>query len=179
MRCLVLLVADVAFMFLPPLFALFLREDCEVAPNRFAGFLPYLAATVGTALAIFSAAGLNRSLWGFSGLHDHLMVTGAVAAILAGSAGFAFAYNRLDGVARSLPFLQFLSGTAFLTGASVVHRLAYGVFRDSKNARRTRRRSMSGTCATLWTQRSCLEQCRLCSSVNAYQCAISNTPGTS
>ncbi|MGO9485292.1 MAG: sugar transferase [Rhodomicrobium sp.] len=126
--------ADVALMLLATVFALFLRENFEINPNRFVGFLPYLLATSGTALAVFPAAGLHRSVWRFSSLHDHLVVTGAVAAVVAGAVGFTFLYDRLDGVARSLPFLQFLTGTAFLTGARVLHRLAHEFRRDRKNA---------------------------------------------
>ena len=128
------LVADVALMLLATVFALFLRENFEVNPNHFVEFLPYLLATLGIALAVFPVAGLNRSVWRFSSLHDHLVVTAAVAAVVAGAVGFAFLYNRLDGVARSLPFLQFLTCTAFLTGARVSHRLAHEVRRDRKNA---------------------------------------------
>ena len=121
-------------MLLATLFALFLRENFEFALNRFTEFLPYLLATLAIALAVFPVAGLNRSLWRFSSLHDHLTVTAAVAATVAGAVGLAFVYNRLDGVARSLPFLQFLTCTAFLTGARVLHRLVHEARRDRKGA---------------------------------------------
>jgi lipopolysaccharide/colanic/teichoic acid biosynthesis glycosyltransferase len=125
MRRLVLLIVDVALLLLATLIALFLRENFEVAPGRLAAFLPYLLATFVTALAVFPIAGLNRSVWRFSGLHDHLAVTAAVAVAIACAVGLGFAYDRLGGVARSLPFLQFLAGTAFLSGARALHRLAH------------------------------------------------------
>ena len=86
----VLLVADVALMLLATLFALLLRENFEIAANSFVAFLPYLLATCASALAAFPVAGLNRFVWRFSSVHDHLVVTGAVAAVAAAAAGLAF-----------------------------------------------------------------------------------------
>jgi FlaA1/EpsC-like NDP-sugar epimerase len=134
MRWLVLLVADVALMLLATFFALLLRENFEIAANRLAAFLPYLLATFASAFAVFPLAGLNRFVWRFSSFHDHMVVTGAVAVAATATAGLAFAYNRLDGVARSLPFLQFLTGTALLIGARVLHRLAHEFSHDRKAA---------------------------------------------
>ena len=134
MRWLVLLLADVALMLLATFFALLLRENFEIAANRFVAFLPYLLATLASALVVFPVAGLNRFVWRFSSFHDHLAVTGAVAVGATAAAGLAFAYNRLDGVARSLPFLQFLTGTALLIGARVLHRLAHEFSHDRKAA---------------------------------------------
>jgi len=48
-----------------------------------------------------------------------------VTAAAACASILAFAYNRLEGVARSLPFLQILTATAFLMGVRVLHRLAH------------------------------------------------------
>ena len=147
-RWLVQLIADVALMLLATLSALLLRENFEVALNRFTEFLPYLLATLAIALAVFPVAGLNRSLWRFSSLHDHLTVTAAVAATVAGAVGLAFVYNRLDGVARSLPFLQFLTCTAFLTGARVLHRLVHEARRDRKGAPALLQPAAEGNAAT-------------------------------
>jgi lipopolysaccharide/colanic/teichoic acid biosynthesis glycosyltransferase len=134
MRWLVLLIVDVALILLATILALFLRENFEVSLNRLTEFAPYLLATLATALFAFPFAGLNRSVWRFSNLNDNLAITGSVAMAVAGAAGLAFAYNRLEGVARSLPFLQFLTGTAFLTGARALHRLGHEFRRDRKAA---------------------------------------------
>jgi lipopolysaccharide/colanic/teichoic acid biosynthesis glycosyltransferase len=134
MRWLVLLVADIALLLLATFFALLLRENFEVAASRFVAFLPYLLATLASAFVVFPVAGLNRFVWRFSSFHDHMVVTGAVAVAATAAAGMAFAYNRLDGVARSLPFLQFLTGTALLIGARVLHRLAHEFSHNRKAA---------------------------------------------
>src|SRR5208337_41164 len=134
MRRLVLLMVDSALLLLATLCALVLRENFQVPASRLIAFMPYLLATVTVGLAVFPVAGLNRAVWRFSSAGDHLRVAAAVAATIAGAVGLGFAYDRLDGVARSLPFLQFLTGTAFLTGARVLHRLAHEFRRDRKNA---------------------------------------------
>ena len=134
MRKLVLLLVDVALILLATLFALFLRENFNVSSAKLIGFLPFLLATLVMALAVFPLTGLNRSVWRFSSLHDHLLVTAAVSATVAGAVGIDFAYDRLEGVARSLPFLQFLTGTAFLTGVRVLHRLAHDFSSASRAA---------------------------------------------
>jgi lipopolysaccharide/colanic/teichoic acid biosynthesis glycosyltransferase len=132
MRYLVLLSVDAALILLSTLLAFFLRENFEISARRLVEFAPYLLATLAAALAIFPFAGLNRTVWRFSSFSDNLTVNAAVAAAVAGAASLAFAYNRLDGVARSLPFLQYLTSAAFLTGARALHRLAHEFGRDRK-----------------------------------------------
>jgi lipopolysaccharide/colanic/teichoic acid biosynthesis glycosyltransferase len=129
---LVLLFVDVALILLATLLALLLRENFEISAERLAGLMPYLLATLISALAIFPIAGLNRSVWRFSSLRDHLAVNASIIAVAAAAASLAFIYNRLDGVARSLPVLQYLTGAGLLTGTRVLHRLAHEFRRDRK-----------------------------------------------
>jgi len=132
MRRSVLLVVDIALMVLATLTAFVLRENFEVQESRFLELLPYLTATVAAACLFFPGLGLNRTVWRFSGLPDYLRVTSAVAAVVVAATALGFAYNRLEGVARSLPVLQLLAGTAFLTGVRVLHRLAHAARQDRK-----------------------------------------------
>jgi FlaA1/EpsC-like NDP-sugar epimerase len=133
MRPLILLIVDLAIILAATLAALFLRENFEVTGTRLAEFFPYLLASLLMAAAIFSLAGLNRSVWRFSGLNDYLRATAAAGATIAGAVGLAFVYNRLEGVARSLPPLQFLTATAFLMAARVLHRVSH----DRRHLRKT------------------------------------------
>ena len=119
-----LLFVDLVLLLSATACALFLRENFQVSVNRLIETLPYFFATAGAGLAVLSMVGVNRTMWRFSNLQDNLRVTGAVIATAACASILAFAYNRLDGVARSLPFLQVITATAFLTGARVLHRLA-------------------------------------------------------
>lgn len=129
-----LLIADVALILLATLTAFILRENFEVQESRFLQFLPYFAATAAASSLVFSGAGLNRTVWRFSGLPDYLRVTSAVVAVAIAATAMVFAYNRLDGVARSLPILQILAGTAFMTGARVLHRLTHAAQQERKAA---------------------------------------------
>jgi lipopolysaccharide/colanic/teichoic acid biosynthesis glycosyltransferase len=121
----VLLILDVTLLVLATACALLLRENFQVAESRLIETLPYFLATLVAGLLIFPMAGLNRTLWRFINLPDHLRVIAAVTAAAACAAILTFAYNRLEGVARSLPFLQILTAIPFLTGARVLHRLAH------------------------------------------------------
>ena len=51
-----------------------LRENFEVTQGRFEAFLPYLCATSVVSVVFVAAAGLNRSIWRFSSIHDYLRV---------------------------------------------------------------------------------------------------------
>jgi lipopolysaccharide/colanic/teichoic acid biosynthesis glycosyltransferase len=127
MRRLSLFLIDFVLVLAASVFALMLRENLNVSLDRLAEFLPYLAMTAAMVLALWPAAGLDRSVWRFSSHTDYVRVTAAMAATVVGAAALAFAYNRLDGVARSLPPLQFLTGTAFLTGARAIYRLSHQI----------------------------------------------------
>ncbi len=105
----VLLVVDIALMTFATLAAFILHANFEVSEARLLEFLPYLAATAVAALAMFSAGGLNRTVRRYFAHPDYWRVMGAVAAIVCAAAAIGFAYNRLDGVPRSLPVLQLLA----------------------------------------------------------------------
>jgi lipopolysaccharide/colanic/teichoic acid biosynthesis glycosyltransferase len=133
MRRFVLLIADVALMVLATLMAFILRDNFEVSATRLWEFLPYLLATALATIAVFPAAGLNRTVWRFAALPDYMRVIGALAAAVCVSAVMGFAYNRLDGVPRSLPVLQLLAGYAIFTGARALHKLRH-MSRENRKA---------------------------------------------
>jgi hypothetical protein len=118
----VLLAVDVALMVLATLAAFILSENFGVSESRFLEFLPYLAATAVAALAVFPAVGLNRTVWLNFALPGYWRVLSAVAATVCAAAAMGFAFNRLDGLPRSLPILQCLAGQAILSGARLLHR---------------------------------------------------------
>ena len=130
----VLLVVDVALMVLATLAAFILSENFGVSESQFLEFLPYLAATAVAALAVFPAAGLNRTVWRNFALPGYWRVLSAVAATVCAAAAIGFAYNRLDGLPRSLPILQFLAGQAVLSGARVLHRFGRLAREDRKTS---------------------------------------------
>jgi lipopolysaccharide/colanic/teichoic acid biosynthesis glycosyltransferase len=120
-----LLAVDVGLILCATLFAFALREDLEFVRNNYEAFAPYLIATALVSAVFCAAAGLYRSIWRFCGLHDYVRLAIVVTAICVGSVALSFAYNRLDGVPRSLPFLQDIVGVMALVGARVLHRLSH------------------------------------------------------
>ena len=133
MRLYVLLGVDVGLIPLATSLGFVLRENFEITQGRFEAFLPYLCATSVMSVVFVSAAGLNRSIWRFSSVHDYLRVGIVVTAVSIGAVALSFAYNRLEGIARSLPFLQIIVGIMVLVAARVIHRL--------RHAARQRRRT--------------------------------------
>jgi lipopolysaccharide/colanic/teichoic acid biosynthesis glycosyltransferase len=134
MRRYILLGVDVALILFATLLAFALRENFEFDKGRMEALLFYLGATVTVAIALFGTAGLNRSIWRFSGMHDYLRVSCVVTIVCVGAVALSFAFNRLEGVARSLPFLQAIVGVMALVGARVVHRLRHSSRRRKASA---------------------------------------------
>lgn len=125
MRQFILLGVDVVLILLATSLGFALRENFEIAQVQLEAFLPYLCATALVAVVFFAAAGVNKCIWRFSSTHDYLRVSVVIAGISVGAVATSFAYNRLEGVARSLPVLQAIMGIMILVGARVIHRLRH------------------------------------------------------
>ena len=125
MRRYVLLGVDVILIILATTLGFALRENFEINEVKLEGFLPYLSATFLASVVLFAVAGLNRCIWRFSSMRDYLRVSIVVTGIGVGAVALSFAYNRLDGIARSLPVLQVIVGIMVLVSARVVHRLRH------------------------------------------------------
>jgi lipopolysaccharide/colanic/teichoic acid biosynthesis glycosyltransferase len=126
---LVLLAIDVALIALATILALALRENLELRTEKVEALLPYLCLTLVVALPVLAAFGLNRSIWRLSVLSDYVRVQFVVMTIVVIAVGFAFAYNRLDGVSRSLPLLQIILMTFLLVGARELTRVRHATRR--------------------------------------------------
>ena len=107
------------------LLAFALRENFEVsAGSAFSG----VALSLGDCCRFcncFCGGGTNRAVWRFATLVDYLRVAEAVVLVTFGAVSITFVYDRLDGLARSLPVLQALAGVALLVGARVIHRVSH------------------------------------------------------
>jgi lipopolysaccharide/colanic/teichoic acid biosynthesis glycosyltransferase len=105
--------------------AYLLRENFDIVPEKMQAFVPYMAGTLATACIIVPALGLSRSLWRFSSMTDYLHLLAASLAITLGAVAISFAFNRLDGVARSIPVLQPMMLLLLLAGARVFMRIRH------------------------------------------------------
>ncbi len=134
MRHAVLLVVDIALILLATLIALLLRNDFEVARDTALHLEAYFFITGGLAILVYTVANLHNAIWRFSGLADYLRVAGATATLSLSATALTYAYNGMDGVARSIPVLQGLVGTALLIGVRVAHRLHHASRQDLRTA---------------------------------------------
>lgn len=120
-----LLILDVSLVGVGSLLALALRENFDLTRDRLLEFLPYFTATVAVAFLIFAIGGITRAIWRFSSQPEYLKITATLILVIIGAVLITFAYNRLDGVARSLPLIQCLVCVALLIGARVLHKIAH------------------------------------------------------
>jgi lipopolysaccharide/colanic/teichoic acid biosynthesis glycosyltransferase len=129
MKRLLLFFVDLCLLIIATLIAIILRDNLEFSLNRLTEFSTYFAATALCATVVLPVAGLDKSMWRFSTLADYIRVCLAVLAVSLGALLITFATNRLDGVARSLPLLQILAGTALLISARVFFRVRHNLRR--------------------------------------------------
>jgi lipopolysaccharide/colanic/teichoic acid biosynthesis glycosyltransferase len=118
-----LTVIDLCLIALATFGAQLLRDNFETRPEQFLALLPYLAATLAIALPIVTVFGLNKSIWRLSSMADYVRAAIATLAIVTGAVVLGFIFNRLEGVARSLPILQAALVLCALVGVRVVSRL--------------------------------------------------------
>lgn len=125
MKSLKFLIIDVFLVLAGTCFAQALRDNFEWIPANVEGIVPYVIASVISTVVVVLGLGLNRSVWRFSSMRDYLLLCLAAAAIVVTAVLLNFSYNRLDGTARSIPFLQFLTILVLMVGARVYARMHY------------------------------------------------------
>jgi lipopolysaccharide/colanic/teichoic acid biosynthesis glycosyltransferase len=86
--------------------AVMLRGNFDTVSDSLIILMPYVFISIGCALVVFLAGGVDRTPWRYSSVADHLQVIIlSVLAILLALV-LTFALNRLEPVARSLPVVQ-------------------------------------------------------------------------
>jgi lipopolysaccharide/colanic/teichoic acid biosynthesis glycosyltransferase len=106
-----------------PAAALLVRDNFEISTGRLEAIAPYTAISAIIAAVLFPSAGINRIIWRYTSLSDALRIAGAVALSIGLALCAAFALNRLEGVARSLPVIQWFLLVSAMTGMRVAMRL--------------------------------------------------------
>ena len=122
MKIFSLFMTDMLIILISTILGLVLRENFEITWQRLFELNPYFLATFVSAAIFTPIFGVSRFVWRFSAMPDYLRLTGLMTAVTIGSLAITFAINRLDGVPRSLPFLQFDIGLTFLIGLRVLYR---------------------------------------------------------
>ena len=106
-----------------PFAALLIRHNFDVGLADLEKLFSYALLTIASATLVFLAAGLHRRIWRFASLNDILRLLAACSVALGVALFAGFAWNRLDGISRALPILQWLIMVAGLAGMRVAARL--------------------------------------------------------
>ena len=123
---------DLALVAVATFGAQLLKDNLDFYPTRLPTLLPYMAFSVCMAAVVLPALGTVRAIWRFTSVGDYFRILVATAIIVSGAELIGFAFNRLDGIARSLPILQGILIIALLVGARVLMRLQYTRFANSE-----------------------------------------------
>ncbi len=122
MRRQILLVVDVALICFATIIALILRENFELPEAKLPAFLAYVGSTCVVSVVLVQVAGLSASIWRFSSPNEYKRVALVMLGVCVGAVVLTFSINRLDSIARSLPFLQGIIGVMMLIGARAFHK---------------------------------------------------------
>lgn len=129
MRLLRALILDLFLVIVATILAVWLRENFEISADRIVVCVPYLILTIAIAALALPIFGVVQTVWRFTSMRDYLRIIAATTATIVGVVALGFVFNRLDGIARSLPILQGLLIIAFLVGARVFARVRHGASR--------------------------------------------------
>lgn len=135
MRSTSALLVDAALVTAGSIGAILLRDNIELGAPWAHQHTAYVIVTGLVSLPALAFTGSNRSIWRFNRLQDYLRVAAAMLLIAAGTAMVIFAYNRLDGIPRSIPILQFMIGTFALVGTRVIARIWFDYRRQRDGVR--------------------------------------------
>lgn len=125
MRRFLLVLIDLTLIAFATVFASALRDDFTVVPSRLSALLPYLLLTLAVAAVVLAAFGTNRTVWRLTTSANYLDLALATLLIVVGSVVLGFAFNRLEGIPRSVPVLQGLVMLFALVGMRVLLRLRH------------------------------------------------------
>lgn len=122
MRRLLSLLIDLLVIAFSTIFALFLRDNLELQETKLIDLQPYLFLTLLISVIVLPMLGTMRAVWRLTSAADYLRIAVATAAIVIGAVMATFSYNRLEGVARSLPIIQSMLMLMGLVGVRGVMR---------------------------------------------------------
>ncbi|MFC3637681.1 sugar transferase [Camelimonas fluminis] len=101
-----LFLVDILAIVISGIAALVLRENLTITYVKISHALPYLVISTIVSFAIVPLSGVSRGLWRYFTFNDLIRIAFCAVAVVLTAAGLAFAYDRLDGVARAVPILH-------------------------------------------------------------------------
>jgi lipopolysaccharide/colanic/teichoic acid biosynthesis glycosyltransferase len=117
------LAMDLAVVGLSPFLALLLRDNFVLVWPHFVAIAPYAVISFTFSVVVFAVAWPQKTLWRSTSLPDVLHILGAMTVALLLALFASFTASRLEGVARSVPLIQWLLLVCALAGARVAVRV--------------------------------------------------------
>ena len=117
------LITDLSCVAVSAFLALLIRDNLVVYEPHWDATIPYAAITVTSAALVFGAFRPHKAVWQYTSLPDVLRIVAAVTVALLLALFISFALSRLQGVARSIPIIQWLLLIGILVGTRVMARL--------------------------------------------------------
>lgn len=132
---------DLTLVGLSPFLALFIRDNFASTVERLQGVIPYALLCIIAAAIVTMITRLHQRLWRYTSLTDALHLIAASSAVLLIALSASFVLNRSEGVARSLPAIQWL----LLVPAIIGSRIAVRLWAEQTGRKRRRSNPSHGT----------------------------------
>lgn len=127
MRPIILLLLDLLAIVGAAIAALLLRDNLEFSAQRLEDLQPYVLFSAVAAATVVPIVGTSRSFWHYSTFNDFLRIVLAAFLIVLAATSLAFAYNRLDGLARAVPILHLILIIAVMSALRAIMRMHHAV----------------------------------------------------
>ena len=116
------LAVDLAWVALSALGAVLIRDNFVVWEGHLNAVIAYAGIAVATSAIVFSIAGTHKRLWQYTSLPDFIRIIAAATVALLLAVFISFVASRLEGVARSVPVIQWFLLVSAMIGARVAVR---------------------------------------------------------
>ena len=117
------LVADLGWVCLSPYIALLVRDNFVFNEPHWDAIIPYSGFTFVAGAVVFGALRPHKTLYRYTSLFDLLRISAAVTLTIFLALSLSFLTSRLEGVARSIPVIQWLILIAILIWIRVLARM--------------------------------------------------------
>jgi lipopolysaccharide/colanic/teichoic acid biosynthesis glycosyltransferase len=124
---------DLGWVTLSPYVALLVRDNFVFYEPHWDAIRPYWGFTIAAGAAVFTALRPHKTLYRYTSLSDVLRIFGAVTLMIFLAVSLSFVSSRLEGVARSIPVIQWLILIGGLVWTRVFARIWY-TFRNRPEA---------------------------------------------
>jgi lipopolysaccharide/colanic/teichoic acid biosynthesis glycosyltransferase len=113
---------DLIWLGIAPVAALLIRDNFEISDDHLISIQTYMLINLPVAAAVFFATGVHRGLWHYASLQDlrWLAISSAGSILLTVLIAYHFGY--MEGIARSVPVIQWFLVIVGLSGLRVAGR---------------------------------------------------------